>query len=885
MSSTRRRTAAAVAVSLPLVALPATLPAAGDDGPVEAGIHVTKVENLPEDFLAGVDVSSVLSLEESGVVFRDEAGQEADLFTVLADAGITDVRVRVWNDPYDAEGHGYGGGTVDVARAVEIGERATAAGLDVLVNFHYSDFWADPGKQRAPKAWEALTQAERVAAVGEFTTEALEAFADAGVAVTMVQVGNETNNAVAGLSGWDAMAEVFSAGSAAVRAVFPDAKVVLHFTNPETPGRYAGYAAALAARDVDYDVFASSYYPFWHGTTTNLTSVLTQVADTYGKEVLVAEVSWVHTLEDGDGHENTIRTAAAASAYPVGVQGQATAVRDVVDAVAAVGEAGIGVFYWEPAWLPVGPPDQVEANRVLWERDGSGWATSFAGDYDPDAAEWHGGTSWDNQALFDFAGNPLESLRIFRYVRTGAVAPLEVVAVEAVALTVADGEPVELPATVEVTYNDGSVEDRAVTWSDAVAWIRGPGVYTVSGVVDGGLTTTATITVAGVNHVVNPSFEDADRSMWTVTGTGVAIEWSGDATDGEYGLKFWLDSAFAFTLNQDLAGVPAGVYTASAVAHGDGSGERTSFVVATSEGEYAVDMALAGWNDPRTAVIDAVVVGEDGLVSIGADFALVAGSWGTLDEFVLTPAADGADTTAVAELVTQAEAVDRAAYTPGSLAVLDAAVEVARVLLAGSRPTEADVEAVAALLEDALAGLIALPAFSDVGPDHPFREEILALATAGIITGYPDGAFGPARPVSRQASAAFLHRALVGEAAASCAEAPFSDVPVDHPFCGEIAALAEAGIVAGYGDGTFGPGRQVSRQAAAAYLARAFGPAEVPACTEAVFTDVAADHPFCGEIAWLVEEGIATGYSDGSFGPGDVVSRQAMAAFLHRALG
>jgi len=133
-----------------------------DDGPVGAGIFVDKVEGLAEDFAMGVDVSTVLSLEESGVVFRDSAGQPADLFHVLADNGVNSVRVRVWNDPYDASGRGYGGGTVDVDRAVQIGQRATAAGLDTLVDFHYSDFWADPARQLVPKAWGALSDAESV---------------------------------------------------------------------------------------------------------------------------------------------------------------------------------------------------------------------------------------------------------------------------------------------------------------------------------------------------------------------------------------------------------------------------------------------------------------------------------------------------------------------------------------------------------------------------------------------------------------------------------------------------------------------------------------------------------------------------------------------------
>jgi len=455
--------------------------------PVEAGIVVAKVENLPADFINGMDVSSAIALEESGVVFRDAAGNPADLFDVLADAGVTDVRVRVWNNPFDANGNGYGGGDNDVAHAVQIGQRATAAGLRLLVDFHYSDFWADPAKQHVPKAWEGLSVADKAVAVRAFTVDALQQLSAAGVDVRMVQVGNETNNGVAGVTGWADMSQIFSAGSSAVREVFPDALVAVHFTNPETTGRYAGYAANLASYGVDYDVFASSYYPFWHGTLANLTSVLSQVATTYGKKVMVAETSWAYTLDDGDGHGNVIDLPSEATQYPVSVQGQATAVRDVIQAVANVGSAGIGVFYWEPAWLPVGPPSALEANKLLWEAHGSGWASSYAGEYDPDdAGQWYGGSAWDNQAMFDHNGYPLESLNVFSYARTGAVAPREVTSVETVSLALSEGQAVSLPASVNVSYNDGSVEAEAVTWSPAASWIDGVGSYSVTGVTASG---------------------------------------------------------------------------------------------------------------------------------------------------------------------------------------------------------------------------------------------------------------------------------------------------------------------------------------------------------------------------------------------------------------
>ncbi|MEH3089126.1 MAG: glycosyl hydrolase 53 family protein [Microbacterium arborescens] len=547
-------TAAGVAVGgLALPTAAAAADPAADPVPVESTITVPRVENLPADFATGADVSSVIALEQSGVVFRDAGGQPGDLFEILHDAGVTDIRVRVWNDPFDADGNGYGGGDVDVTRAVEIGRRATAAGMGVLVDFHYSDFWADPAKQQAPRAWAGMTVDEKAVATGDFTRDALERFRDAGVDVEMVQVGNETNGGIAGVTGWDDMSRIFAAGSAAVREVDPDALVALHFTNPERAGFYATVARELDARDVDYDVFASSYYPFWHGTPENLTAVLSDVATTYGKKVLVAETSWAHTLEDGDGHPNVVKTAADATQYPVSAQGQATAFRDVVQAVADVGDAGLGVFSWEPAWLPVGPPSALAANKLLWERDGSGWASSYAGAYEPeDAGRWFGGSAWDNQALFDADGMPLASLRMFSYVRTGAVAPRTVTDVERIVRTIEDGEPIDLPATVAVSYSDGSREQETVTWSPRPEDGAGIGVHTFTGTTQAGHVTTATVTVVGRNALRNGGFEDADTSMWHASGTGLTVRATDDPRSGTYSTHFYADEPYEFTLEQHV---------------------------------------------------------------------------------------------------------------------------------------------------------------------------------------------------------------------------------------------------------------------------------------------------------------------------------------------
>lgn len=390
--------------------------------PVKADIFVEKVPGLHKDFIKGADVSSIIALEESGVAFYDEAGKKQDIFKTLKQAGVNYVRVRIWHNPYDAKGNGYGGGNNDLKKAIAIGKRATENGMKLLVNFHYSDFWADPAKQKAPKAWANMNFENKKTALYNYTKESLQTMKKAGINIGMVQVGNETNGGVAGENDWSKMCELFNAGSKAVRETDSNIRVALHFTNPERAGGYASIARTLNNNRVDYDVFASSYYPFWHGTLKNLTSVLKHVADTYGKKVMVAETSYTYTAEDGDGHANTAPKDGQTLRYPITVQGQANAVRDVIKAVADAGDAGIGVFYWEPAWIPVGPARNLEKNKRIWETYGSGWATSYVAEYDPeDAGKRYGGSAVDNQALFDFTGRPLPSINVFKYVDTGAV--------------------------------------------------------------------------------------------------------------------------------------------------------------------------------------------------------------------------------------------------------------------------------------------------------------------------------------------------------------------------------------------------------------------------------------------------------------------------------
>lgn len=612
-----------------------------------ATIFVKKVEGLRPDFIKGVDISSILSLEKSGVKFFNESGQQQDIFATLKGAGVNYIRVRVWNDPYDANKRGYGGGNNDLAAAIAIGKRATAHGMKLLVDFHYSDFWADPAKQQAPKAWKHLSFEQKQQAVYTYTKSSLQQMKNAGINIGMVQIGNESNQSFMDEKQWDKISRLFNKGSQAVREIDRNILVALHFTNPETPGRYTSYAKALKKYKVDYDVFASSYYPFWHGTLNNLTTVLKQVANQYGKKVMVAETSYVYNTEDGDGHPNTAPASTGQTLdYPISVQGQATSLRNVIDAVAQVGQAGIGVFYWEPAWLPVGPPSNIARNKQLWEQHGSGWASSYAKEYDPhDAGKWFGGSAVDNQALFDFNGRPLPSLNVFKYVDTGAVAPLKIDVVQPVKLSVNAGEQVILPNVVTVTYNDGSKGTVGVNWDRQAlqqAIRKGQGSYVINGTVTGGLSAQVNLTIQLQNLLRNSSFEDNDRSMWKISyGQGLAPHTdyqnkASDAKSGNYSLHFYSAEKINFTVEQTLTHLQPGYYQLSMnIQGGDATNANMKLFAKSKSQKLEAPTAVNGWVQWNTPVINNIYV-ENGTLTIGASIQANGGAWGTLDDFSLT---------------------------------------------------------------------------------------------------------------------------------------------------------------------------------------------------------------------------------------------------------
>ena len=615
--------------------------------PEESTIFVEPVDGISDDFYRGMDASAVLALENSGVKYYNFDGEKQDVFMTLAQAGVNYIRLRVWNDPYDENGNGYGGGNNDVATAIALGQRATKYGMKVCIDFHYSDFWADPKKQFVPKAWEGMDIEEKSDALYNFTLESLTQLLDAGVDVGMVQIGNEINNGMSGETDVANIRKLLTAGSKAVREAAANSGkeilVAIHYTNIDDMKKLDTLLTGLQVKEIDYDIVGLSFYPYWHGTMDDLKNAITHIRNTYGKKVYVAENAYCYTAEDGDGSANSVEgTDDLAEGYSASVQGQANEVRDVC---AAASEAGAeGVFYWEGTWIPVGPADAD--NSDLWEKYGSGWASSYASGYDPkDAGQYYGGCSCDNQAMFDFTGHPLASLNVFKYLKYGATAPLAVDSIPEVTVACNIGTDPELPDTVSVIYNDRSEAQVPVIWNtDDVAAIdtKNGGNFTVSGTLDDGTEVTAAVTVDRINYVQNPSFEDSDTSMWTINYSGETDPTdyqvkAADAHSGEVAFHFWSGSAdMDFSIEQSFTDLEPGTYELSAFSQGgDLSDDASMELYAMVDGkELTAPFMLTTYADWQNPVIPEIEV-TDGSLTIGVRYKCNVNSWGTLDDVTL----------------------------------------------------------------------------------------------------------------------------------------------------------------------------------------------------------------------------------------------------------
>ncbi|MCD8150292.1 MAG: glycosyl hydrolase 53 family protein [Clostridiales bacterium] len=581
-------------------------------------VAIEKVDGLSDDFMMGMDISSIVSEFESGVTYKDFDGNTIDNLTdfcafLAEDCGITDVRVRIWNDPYDEDGNCYGGGNCDVDHAVTVAEACAAAGIRLFADFHYSDFWADPSRQLVPKAWSDYTLEEKEEALAEFTTEALDTIANTGVTISMVQVGNETTAGLVGEDSVENICALLNAGSAAVRAFDSDIRVVINVTNPEEQNMtlWAGY---LEDYSVDYDILATSYYPFWHADMENLADQLTQVQEQYGKEVFVAETYYAYTLEDSDGNAGQVIAEGnnddwESYGYEFSVDGQAQYLRDLIETISNAG--GTGLFYWEPAWITVGDTtgltgtaleEQMAENEALWNTYGSGWATAAASIYDPEyVGDDYGGTGVENVALFAPDGSALASLRVFTAARTG-------------------WQEDESGDDTDETSDSGTAVDADDGNSEEDAGSGGS---------------------SDENLIPESARGFESASPYTIDGDGITIPSEEDVLDGSYSMHWYdeVDISSTVTLNDSIA-LEAGTYEFSALAMG-AEGDRVTLYVLDENGSViaAGDAAvLTGWSESESDWSEPAMtftLSEDTTVYLQIGIVFDAYGWGSVDRLCL----------------------------------------------------------------------------------------------------------------------------------------------------------------------------------------------------------------------------------------------------------
>ena len=254
-------------------------------------------EDAQPFFAKGADISWVTEMEAKGYRFYNAAGQERECTALMKELGFNAVRYRVWVNP----ANGYNSPREVLAKAL----RARDLGMKVMIDFHYSDSWADPGQQHKPKAWDGLALPDLVAAAAEHTRQTLTLLKDNRVDVAWVQIGNEVDNGML----WetcrvkdqsaDAFIQCFNAAADAARSVFPDAQIVLHLANGANPGVTNWFLDLMKAGGARYDVIGLSLYPSywtngaypdWKSTTQALISNLSMLHIRYGCPVMVAEV-------------------------------------------------------------------------------------------------------------------------------------------------------------------------------------------------------------------------------------------------------------------------------------------------------------------------------------------------------------------------------------------------------------------------------------------------------------------------------------------------------------------------------------------------------------------------------------------------------------------
>jgi arabinogalactan endo-1,4-beta-galactosidase len=332
--------------------------------------------------ILGADISSLKKSEDNGGVYKYADGTQADALQILKDNGLNYARLRVWVNPAD--------GYHNKAEILTMAARLKALGLKLLVDFHYADDWADPGKQYKPAAWANDDFEKLKQDVYDYTFDVCSSLAAQGTPADMVQVGNEINAGILWPDGdynhLDNLAALLTSGYQAIKDASASTLVMLHVAEGGNNTMNRWFFDSMTARKVPFDVIGVSYYPFWHGTLAQLQNNLDDLSATYDKDVVVAEFAYAFTVLEGDSLANILQPRMATDGYLFTPEGQRLMMRDVMSIVRGVQNGrGLGLFYWDATWTAV---------------PGNGWDTK-----NPTS-----GNAWENQALFDYTDKALPAL-------------------------------------------------------------------------------------------------------------------------------------------------------------------------------------------------------------------------------------------------------------------------------------------------------------------------------------------------------------------------------------------------------------------------------------------------------------------------------------------
>lgn len=339
----------------------------------------------PHDIMVGGDISFLAEIEDHGGVYSDADG-EKDLLLLMKQHGFDSIRLRLWHTPEGTYS------TLDQVRSMAA--RIDAAGLRFLLDIHYSDSWADPGKQNKPAAWVGLAFGALVDSVYQYSRDVIASLRSQGTVPFMVQIGNEISAGMLWPDGrvggaydtpaqWGNLVALLEAARRGVLDAAPDAppEIAIHFGNGADNAACRWFFDHLVDRGLDFDAIGVSYYPAWHGTPTALRLNLADLTTRYDKAVHVLETAYPWTLDWVDETNNILGTEAdLLQGYPATVAGQSAFLRALRGILQYVpGDRDRGVYYWSPEWIAVeGVP-----------------------------------SAWENATLFDFSGRMLTSMEAF----------------------------------------------------------------------------------------------------------------------------------------------------------------------------------------------------------------------------------------------------------------------------------------------------------------------------------------------------------------------------------------------------------------------------------------------------------------------------------------